>query len=517
MVEKQVQILWVDDEIEHLKAHLLYLQEKGCAVATATNGMDALEMVDEALFDLVFLDENMPGLSGLETLTKLKEKKPELPVVMITKSEEEDIMDQAIGSKIFDYLIKPVNPKQILLTIKKIVDLDRLVAQKTTSTYQSQFTQLSLKINDSLDFKDWVENYRKLTFWELELEKAGGEMDEVLRMQKAEANREFGKFVKRNYLDWLQNDGPMMSHHLFKDRVFPLLDEGEKVFFILIDNFRLDQWQVLRHELSSIFTVSDDSMYSSILPTATQYARNAIFSGLMPSQIAEMYPQYWMEEDEEGSKNQFEEELIQTQIKRFRRSDKVSYHKISNLDSGRKLVDNYKQLLNNDLNVVVFNFVDMLSHARTEMKMIKELAGDEAAYRSLTHTWYMHSPLKSLMEKLAEENVSVVVTTDHGTIRVKDPIKVIGDKKVNTNLRYKMGKNLGYKSKEVFEVKSPEKAMLTRQNVSTGYIFAVNDDFFAYPNNYNYYVNYYRDTFQHGGISLEEMLLPFAVMKGKKY
>ena len=515
MVEKQVSILWVDDEIEHLRAHLMYLQEKGCAVDAVTNGMDAIDHVEAKNYDLVFLDENMPGLSGLETLSKLKELKPEVPVVMITKSEEEDIMDQAIGNKIYDYLIKPVNPKQILLTIKKITDQRRLVAQSTTSAFQSQFTQLSLKINDSINLNDWMENYRKLTFWELELESAGGAMDEVLKMQKAEANREFAKFIKRNYIDWLNNGGALMSHQLFKEKVFPVLNKGEKIFFILIDNFRFDQWQTIRQELSSYFTFIEDDMYCSILPTATQYARNAIFSGLMPSKIQEMYPQYWVEEDDEGSKNQYEEELIHTQFERFRRKEKVSYHKINELDAGKKLVENFNQLLNYDINVIVFNFVDMLSHARTEMKMIKELAGDEAAYRSLTYTWYMHSPLKSLLEKIANENATVMVTTDHGTIRVKDPVKVVGDRTVNTNLRFKEGKNLAYNSKEVFEVKVPEKAFLTRANVSSTYIFAINDDFFAYPNNYNYYVNYYRDTFQHGGISIEEMLIPFVVMKGK--
>lgn len=514
-MEKIIKLLWVDDEIEHLKAHLFYLREKGFSVDTATNGTDAIEMVAGDHYDLVFLDENMPGISGLEALSKLKEISPDMPVVMITKSEEEDIMDQAIGRKIADYLIKPVNPNQILLTIKKNLDKRRLVAEKTTSDYQSEFSKLTFQINDSLTVADWEEVYRKLVFWELELQSTGGTMDEVLKMQKAEANREFSKFVKKNYAEWLTGAGPLLSHQLFKNKVFPLLDNGEKVFFILIDNFRLDQWQMIRSELSQDYQMEEETMYMSILPTATQFARNAIFSGLMPSQIAQMYPKYWVEDDDEGSKNQFEAELLQTQMDRFRRKNKFSYHKINDPDTGRKVVDNYKSLLTNDLNVIVFNFVDILSHARTEIKMIRELAADEAAYRSLTMSWYMHSSLRDLLVKLATENVTVVITTDHGTIRVNNAVKVVGDRNVNTNLRYKQGKNLAYSAKEVFEIKNPEKVFLPKPNVSTSYIFALNNDFFAYPNNYNHYVTYYKDTFQHGGVSLEEMVIPLVVVKGK--
>jgi DNA-binding response OmpR family regulator len=515
-MEQSIKLLWVDDEIDHLKAHLFYLREKGFSVETATNGNDAIEMVANNNYDLVFLDENMPGISGLETLTKFKELSPDLPVVMITKSEEEDIMDQAIGRKIADYLIKPVNPNQILLTIKKLLDKRRLVDQKTTSDYQSEFSKLSFRINDSLSIDDWQEVYRKLAYWELELQQTGGSMDEVLKMQKSEANREFSKFIKKNYQSWLTGSGPLLSHQLFKNKVFPMLDNGEKVFFILIDNFRLDQWLMLRKELSLDYTFDEESLYMSILPTATQFARNAIFSGLMPSQIEQMYPQFWVEDDDEGSKNQFEAELLQTQFDRFRRKNKISYHKINDPDTGRKVVDNFKQLMANDLNVIVFNFVDILSHARTELKMIRELAADEAAYRSLTLSWYMHSSLRDLLVKLAAEKATVIVTTDHGTIRVNNAVKVVGDRSVNTNLRYKQGKNLAYNAKEVFEVKSPEKINLPKPNVSTTYIFATNDDFFAYPNNYNHYVSYYKDTFQHGGVSLEEMIIPFVVLKGKR-
>ncbi|MBS2097777.1 T9SS response regulator signal transducer PorX [Carboxylicivirga linearis] len=518
MSDSNIKILWVDDEIEHLRAHIMFLKEKGYWVETATNGQDALSMVEENFYDLIFLDENMPGLSGLETLNHLKELRSEIPVIMITKSEEEDIMDQAIGNKISDYLIKPVNPRQILLSIKKNLNTKELVTKTTTSGYQSQFGQIALKINDSFTFRDWVEVYKRIIYWELELEQGDGAMDEVLRMQKNEANQAFTKFIKKEYLDWLneKEEAPLMSHQLVKNKVLPLLDQGKKVFFIVIDNFRYDQWEVLKRVISSDYLIEDEAPFYSILPTATQYARNSIFSGLLPTQIKKMYPQYWVDEDVEEGKNQYEGELLGTLFERFRKKASYSYHKISDNDAGKNLLDNLHTLLKNDLNAIVFNFVDMLSHARTEVKMIKELARDEAAYRSLTLSWFNHSALKELLQRLKEEDVTIVLTTDHGTTRAQNPVKVIGDRNVNTNLRYKQGKNLAYKAKEVFEIKQPEKAFLPKLNVSSTYIFACQNDFFAYPNNYNHYVSYYRDTFQHGGISLEEMIIPCAQIKGRK-
>jgi len=514
----KARILWVDDEIDLLKAHILYLKEKGFEVETSTNGQDALDRLKDERFDLMFLDENMPGLSGLEVLSQLKNLVGEMPVVMITKSEEEDIMDQAIGSKIADYLIKPVNPNQILLTIKKHIDQRRLVAAKTTSSYQTEFGKIGLKINDSYSFKDWIEVYKQLVYWEIELEKTKGEMDEVLKMQKTEANHAFTKFVKKNYSSWINNpdeNSPLLSHQLMKSVTLPMLDAGEKVVMLVIDNFRFDQWLMIKPEVLKNYRLEEENIYSSILPTATQFARNSLFSGLMPAQIKQMFPQYWLDEHEEGSKNQFEDELIGTFLNRFRKNYKYSYQKVNNLESGKLLIDNYYQLSNDDLSVVVFNFVDMLSHARTESKMIKELAYDESAYRSLTKSWFLHSVMNDLLEKLENEKVKVIITTDHGTIRVKNALKVVGDRNTNTNLRYKQGKNLDYNHKEVFEVIKPEEVMLPKVNVSTSYIFATNEDFLAYPNNYNHYVSYYKDTFQHGGISLEEMLIPYVILTPK--
>ncbi|MDR1609920.1 MAG: PglZ domain-containing protein [Candidatus Symbiothrix sp.] len=513
---KKDKLLWADDEIDLLKPHILFLEEKGFEVITVCSGQDAIDSCREQTFDLIFLDENMPGLSGLETLALIKEINPDVPVVMITKSEDEGIMNQAIGSKIADYLIKPVNPNQILLSIKKNLHKNEIITQTTTSGYQQDFIKIGMQINDSFTAEDWIEVYKKLVYWELELGESQTGMLDLLYMQKAEANRLFGKFVKNNYISWISKPDkrPLMSPDIFKNKLFPLLDNDESLFFILIDNFRLDQWREVKDMLSDFFTFNED-LYYSILPTATQYARNAIFSGLMPSQIVEMFPELWVDEESEEGKNLNEAPLIKTQIERFRKKYTFSYNKINDSTYGEKILQNFNQLDNYQLNVIVLNFVDMLSHARTESKMIRELASTEAAYRSLTRSWFRHSTTLEFFRKISEKGAKIILTTDHGTIRVTEPVKVIGDKNTNTNLRYKLGKNLAYNPKEIFEIKDPESIGLPSPNISTRYIFAMNNDFFTYPNNYNYYVQYYKDTFQHGGISLEEMLAPIITLEPK--
>lgn len=512
----QVKILWADDEIELLKPHILFLESKGYQVVSVNNGTSAVEKCSEEPFDIIFLDENMPGITGLEALTRIKKIRPQIPVVMITKSEEEYIMEEAIGSNIADYLIKPVNPNQILLSIKKNLDKSKLVSQKTNSDYQQEFRELGMQLNSRLDTEEWLEVYDKLVYWELELENVEDSgMTEILSMQKKEANKQFCRFIEDNYLDWLNGDeeAPQMIHTLFKDRINPRM--SEKPFVLVIDNLRYDQWKVLRPVISKYFSVDNEEIIFSILPTATQYARNAFFAGLMPSEIEKKFPNLWVGEEDEGGKNNHESELLEHNLKRLGQNVKWSYNKITNLNAGKRLVDSFNQLLTNDLNVIVYNFVDMLSHARTEMEVIRELADDEAAYRSLTMSWFEHSPLHDIIKKIAEAGRKLIITTDHGTVRVSNPVKIVGQKSTNSNLRYKVGKNLTYDEKEVFVVKDPEEAFLPKSGFGSSFVFTVEDDFFVYPNNYNYYVNYYGNTFQHGGISLEEVLIPFIELSAK--
>tara|TARA_B110000459_G_scaffold204068_1_gene263950 strand:+ start:3599 stop:5176 length:1578 start_codon:yes stop_codon:yes gene_type:complete len=523
---RQPHILWADDEIDMLKPHILFLEGKGFKVTPVNSGVEALDEVAEKVFDLVFLDENMPGINGIETLQRIKALRAHLPVIMITKSEEEHIMEEAIGSKISDYLIKPVNPNQILLAVKKCLDGKRLLNEKVMSDYQMEFRELGMKMMGKMDVSDWYEVYGRLTHWTLELEKSEDDsMQEVLSMQFEDANRQFGKFVENNYESWIRagdesgtSDIPILSHRVLPNLLPKAISSanGRQVFLVVIDNLRLDQWRAIEPLLSDMFSVVSDEKYMSILPTATQYARNSLFAGMLPSEIKRLHPEWWISEDEEGSKNKFEDKLLDELLQRLSIDGKTSYHKVANLAAGRKLLDQFHETKGESLTTIVYNFVDMLSHARTDMEVIKELADDEAAYRSLTLTWFEHSALRELLEKMADVNGRVIITTDHGTVKVNNDIKVRGDRSTNSNLRYKIGKNLGYNHKEVFAAEDPEKFGLPKVNVSTSYVFARDRDFFVYPNNYHQFVKYFKDTFQHGGISLEEVIVPFAILDSKK-
>lgn len=516
----RIKILWADDEIDLLKPQLMFLEKKGYEVVTVSNGYDALEEYEQQNdIDVIFLDESMPGMTGLETLSKIKSKNGNVPIVMITKNEAETLMEEAIGSQIDDYLIKPVNPNQILLTLKKIIDNKRLVREKTTQDYQQEFRQILMDINSGLSYQDWTNVYRKIINWELKLDDSRTEeMSGILSMQKTEANAEFSKYVVKNYLDWIgkEDEGPTLSHQLIRRKVLPLLQKKKPIILLLLDNLRFDQWKIVERTIINNYRVLEEDFFYSILPTSTQYSRNAIFAGLLPADIEKHYPKFWKNDTDEGGKNLFEKDLLRAQISRLVRNDiKMEYFKVTNVSHGAQLEDQVHNYLNNDLTVIVYNFIDMLSHARTEMEVLKELANDERAYRSLTNSWFLHSPLWSAMQKIADKDVTVVVTTDHGTIRVKQPSKVVGDRETTTNLRYKLGRNLKYESKDVLEVRDPRKAGLPRPNLSSSYIFAKEDKYFLYPNNYNYFNSYFRNTFQHGGISMEEMICPVVTLGTK--
>ena len=512
-------ILWVDDEIELLKPHLLFLQGKGYNVESCNNGYDAIDIITDTRYDLIILDEMMPGMTGLETLAKIKEIRPDTPVVMVTKSEEENIMDRAVGSKIADYLIKPVNPNQVLLSIKKNLHADRLVSQTNTADYREQFAQINAMLSEARSFDDWTAIYKKLVGWDIELtESSDKSMREVLGYQKTEAGSEYAKFIRRNYEEWFRDktlSRPVMSHTLMRNKVFPLVEKHRKVTFMLIDNFRYDQWLMIRPLMRGFCDVAAEEFYCSILPTATQYARNALFAGLTPAAIEKIMPGLWLGDNEEGGKNQYEEDFLRRQLQSLGRNYRLSFDKLVRPDSGKKLLDNLDKLYTNDLSVIVYNFLDILSHARTDTEIIRELAEDEAAFRSLTRSWFEHSDLLEIMRRLSDKGHTLVITSDHGTKHVDNPVKVIGDRQTSVNLRYKTGRNLNYDSKEVFAIADPEKVHLPKSNITSSYIFATGSDFLVYPNNYNHYVRYYRNTFQHGGVSMEEMIVPFIVLTPK--
>ncbi len=514
-----INILWVDDEIDLLKPHILFLEKKSYKVTTCNSGTEALEIIDDTNFDIVFLDENMPGLTGLETLNEIKEKRVNLPVIMITKSEEEYIMEEAIGNKIADYLIKPVNPNQILLSLKKNLDHSRLVSEKTTSNYQQEFRKIAMDLSMVNSYEEWSDLYQKLVYWELQLEDIEDVgMTEILESQKTEANTQFGKFIDKNYPDWFdpKADAPTLSHTLFRDKIVPELSETQPTLLVVIDNLRYDQWKAFEPIVNNYYKKTAESPFYSILPTATQYARNAIFSGLMPSDMERLHPNFWKNDTDDGGKNLHEADFLEAQLKRLGLQNlKTEYHKITNLRAGKKLVENFKSLKDNDLSVIVYNFVDMLSHSKTEMDVVKELASNDKSYRSLTVSWFKNSPLIEMIQQAQQMGFKLILTTDHGTINVKNPSKVIGDRDTSLNLRYKTGRSLTYEEKDVLVAKDPKTIMLPSINMSSSFIFAKSDYFLAYPNNYNHYVSYYRNSYQHGGVSLEEMIIPFVVMSPK--
>ena len=516
VIMQQYKILWADDEVELLKPHILFLENKGYHLTPVNSGADALEEIDHGYFDLVFLDENMPGMSGLETLNYIKSTHPNLPVVMITKNEEEAIMEEAIGAKIADYLIKPLNPNQILLSVKKILDNKRIITEKTNLNYQKEFQKLSMDVVEAHHHQDWAEIYRKLVHWELKIDETGDKsMVEVLNAQKVEADRNFSDFIIKNYECWVSEpdiDRPLLSHHFIKNRIFPLMQDGP-VFLIVIDNLRFDQWKIIESDIAELFSIASEELYYAILPTTTAYARNALFAGLTPAEIANRFPDFWIDEEEDGKKNQFERELLASNLARSGIKERFSYHKILRSDEGKQLSESVLNLMSNRLNAIVFNFVDMLSHARTDVQMIRELAPDESAYRSITKSWFRHSSLYDILKTLSKQSVKVVITTDHGTIRVSKAQRIVGDRRTNTNLRYKVGKNLSFNKKEVYFHRDPKEIGLPKSYISNTYVFALADHFFAYPNNFNHYVRYYKDTFQHGGISMEEVLIPFVMLE----
>ena len=517
---KDLRILWVDDEIELLKPFVLFLSEKGHSVITVSNGSDAIESVKKNPFDLVLLDEMMPGLDGLTTLSKIKKIDSALPVVMVTKSEEEGLMEDAIAGQIADYLIKPINPNQIILAIKKIFQVDEIKKDRIGLEYSQFSAYLNRKLASSPDWSDWYEIYKEICKWDLKIDDINDStITQMHFLEKLNCNTEYSNFVSSSYKNWLNSDErPDLSFDLISKYVIPNIEKTlAPVYFVVLDCMRLDQYYAIEPYIKELFDI-DLHLYTSILPTATPYSRNAIFSGLLPLDIAKNFPEYWVNSsDMDSSRNRNEHQLLDAHIQDLGyKLEKSKYTKIFSIDEGDFVLRKIDSWKNEELIILVYNFLDLLAHHRSKSEVLKEAIPDEQALRAFTKHWFLHSTFYESLKKIKEQNATVIITTDHGSIRVNRANQIVADKETTSTVRYKQGKNLSADSKHSMKLENPEDYGLPRRNVVDDYVIAKEDYYFVYPNSLHKYMNLYSGTFQHGGISMEEMILPLAICKPKK-
>jgi DNA-binding response OmpR family regulator len=511
-------ILWVDDEIDLLSAHVIFLRERGYNVVEATNGDDAIELVRNERIDLVLLDEMMPGRDGLSTLEGIKDINPLLPVIMVTKSEEEHLMDEAIGKKIDDYLTKPVNLSQIQSAIKKILDKQRLTESTLTREFVMEFSRITQRLSGPLDWKEWIDIHVKLSEIDLELERFRdvGLKQSLMDLKKQSAS-EFGRYVTKNYQTWIkQGNGPSLSVDVVNNHVAPLLREGVQTFFIVIDCMRLDQWLMIEPVLADYYNIKKEYYYS-ILPTATPFSRNAIFAGEYPDTVAKLNPELWFKSNNEASRNRHERQLLDRNLalKGLKFKSEPKYVKVLDIEEGQNVARKIKSYSSVPLLSIVYNFVDKMIHGRSESEILQEIAPNEAAFRSLVKSWFEHSHLLDMLKTLASWNCAVVITSDHGSVIGTRGTIAHGKRDTSTNLRYKYGDNLNCDQKQAWLVKDPKTMRLPVWGLGTSYIIALEDFYFVYPTNYSEYKRHYQNSFQHGGISPDEMILPVAVLRPK--
>tara|TARA_Y200000002_G_scaffold55084_2_gene40451 strand:+ start:7452 stop:8993 length:1542 start_codon:yes stop_codon:yes gene_type:complete len=512
-----IKILWIDDEIDFFHSHIIFLEQKGFEVIKAKSGAEGLIILDNSRIDVILIDQNMPGLAGTETIKLINEKFDQTPIVMISQNSDDNTIDQAIGNRVKDYIIKPINPNQVLLTLRKILSKKELINNTTLDNYQKKYQEINNLINECSSLEDWKNVYKTLVKWEIKLSNTDDvDIVEIIMSQKKYANNLFSSFIEKNYQKELENESFVSSINIFKKHVFPNINRKESTLLILIDNFRYDQWKMIEGLITENYTIDEEFLYTSILPTTTQYSRNSIFSGLSPLQIKKKYPSYWVDEFDNTNKNKFENQLLEDQLTKLGLKFKHKFIKISNSKDSKSFNKNLINQQKFNLTTVVYNFIDMISHAKKDVKLIKELASTDKAYRELTLTWFKNSDLYDTIKKSKDLGFRIIITSDHGTINVDKPSKVSGAKKISNNLRYKTSDQIIFNSKDVIEFKNPNSFELPSYNLNSSFIFARNNTFFVYPNNYNEYVSMYKDSYQHGGVSLEEMLVPFLILSPKR-
>ena len=520
MKDDKRKILWADDEIDLLRAHHRFLDDKGYVVTPVSNGKDAIALIAQEPFDIVLLDEMMPGLDGLSTLEQIKMIDPNVPVVMITKNEEEHLMNEAIGRRINDYLTKPVNPSQIFMACKKILDSRQIRQSQAGQNYVSKANEIREQLSGEITWQTWINVHRRLCEWDIEIARlrdAG--LSQMIEDQRRECNHEFGRFIGRDYATWIaeENDSPPLSVDVVPEFVVPYLEQGRQVFFIVVDCLRLDHWMVMEPQLAEYFNIKRSYHYS-VLPTATPFSRNAIFSGLFPNEIARKYGDIWHNADEnEHSLNRNEHQYIDDQVADMGVELKPGSHYVKVLDTGEAqgLTRKVPSLKKWPLVSVVYNFLDMLVHGRAQSDLLKEMAPNEIAFRALVQTWFGNSSLFETLKAISRTDAVVVLTTDHGSVRGTRASVVHGDRDTSSNLRYKYGRNLRSEDKDALMIKDPEAYGLPSGGLGSNFVIAKEDFYFVYPTNFNQYQRQYKDSFQHGGISLEEMVLPVAIMEPK--
>ena len=518
MQKSRGHILWVDDEIHHLKPHILFLEDKGYTLSQVANGQDAIALSEQNDYDLILLDQSMPGMDGLETLSEIKKIRSSMPVIMITKTEDEWLMDEAITGQVEQFLIKPVNPSQIFMACKQTLEQIKLREQKATSDYLKEFQEIDRRLRDDLSADDWWKLYDRLVDWQIKFDKYKDTgLGSILEEQIQTCNREFSHFIESNYENWMKtNNHPTLSPDIVSKYVQPILERNKKVCLLVVDCMRHDHFKAMMDLLEPFFNIDIDYKFS-LLPTATPYSRNAIFSGLYPDEMVKKYPQQARDMEKHASSlNQHEKQFLIDQLKKYGLGNKrVHYHKIWAVEEGKKFQNRIKDYIQQDVLALVVNFVDILAHKSSQMDVLKEMVPDESGYRTAVRSWLEHSWLLQVLKKLSENNFTVIMTSDHGSIRVQHDVMVSADREASSGVRYKFGRNLNTKEKNALVIKEPEKYRLPSFGPQPSYIVAKDDIYFVYPNQAHKYQAKFKNSFQHGGISMEEMMVPVAIMKGR--